>query len=324
MTEQHENLLAAYFAGQLSDSEKTEFLSLLDSDSEFAARFHEMEQAYVAACMPAFEKTREEDYRRLSRRMRGGTVRIWRPLAIAASLAAVLFLGSTLYTGNKLQGVKNFLSQNNVTTITATRGTGTRTLLPDGTSVCLNAGSTLSFENSFGRKGRNVKLEGEGFFEVAKNARKPFKVQAGNATVTVKGTVFNVRGYADEPEISVSLLEGSVLLSSQAGETTLTPGLCGVVSRKDGRISLESADKGVADWTRGRIVFTDKSIPEILGDIQRHYGIRFVYDEGLFRDERYTGSISSSLSIDEILSYLDVDHKFTWHRHEDTIEIHKK
>ncbi len=324
MTEQHENLLAAYFAGQLSDSEKTEFLSLLDSDAQFAARFHEMEQAYVAAFMPAFEKTREEDYRRLSRRMRGGTVRIWRPLAIAASLAAVLFLGSTLYTGNKLQDVKNFLSQNNVTTITATHGTGTRTLLPDGTSVCLNAGSTLSFANNFGRKGRNVKLDGEGFFEVAKNARKPFKVQAGNATVTVKGTVFNVRSYAEEPEISVSLLEGSVLLSSAVAEATLTPGTCGVVSRKDGRISLEAADKNVADWTRGKIVFTDKSIPEILASLQRHYGVHFVYDESQFLDERFTGIISAGLSIDEILSYIDVDNEFVWHRQDDTIEIHKK
>ena len=327
MTEQHENLLVAYFTDQITDTEKAEILSLLESDSEFATCFREMQEAYVAASISAFEKTRQHDFLRLQARMlprRRSFAQIWRPLAIAASVAAVVCLGAALYSGFRLRDDENFLRQAQVTTISSTRGTGTETLLPDGTRVCLNAGSSLSFGRSFGRKGRDLTLEGEGYFEVAHDAANPFRVHAGNACVTVKGTVFNVRSYADEPEISVSLLEGSVLLSAPAGEVTMKPGTCAMVSRADGRIRLEKADPSVTGWTRGKIVFTDKSIPDILDDVQRHYDVRFVFEEGLFGDQRFTGIISSSLSIDEILSYIDVDRKYTWKRTEDTIEIHKK
>lgn len=326
MTERYENLLAAYFADQLTDEERAEFLSLLDTDNEFATRFREMEQAYVAACIPAFEKTREADYQRLESRIlpRRRIISLWRPLAIAASLAAVISLGAALFANYKYQDAERFLRTADATTIAATRGTGTETVLPDGTHVCLNAGSSLSFGRRFGRQGRDVQLDGEGYFEVAHDAAKPFRVHAGNTCVTVKGTVFNVRSYADEPEISVSLLEGSVLLTAPSGEVTLQPGNCAVVSRESGKIRMEKAHPAVSGWTKGKIVFTDKSIPEILGYIQRNYGVRFVYEEGLFRDERFTGIISSSLSIDEILTYIDVDHKFTWTRTEDTIEILKK
>ena len=320
-TQQHQDLLAAYFSGQATEEEKSEILSLLDSDKDFATAFREMDQAYVAASIPAFEKTKEKDYRSLERRINPVRLSFWRPLAIAASVAAVICLGAALYQFNNSE---RFLGQANLTTIASTRGTGTETLLPDGTRVCLNAGSSLSFSRSFGRKDRNVTLEGEGYFEVAKDAAKPFRVSAGNATVTVKGTVFNVRSYADEPEICISLLEGAVVLTSPSEEAALKPGTSAFVSRTDGQIRLEKASQSVSSWTKGKITFTDKSIPEILTYLQRNYGVSFVYDDGLFGDERFTGSISSGLSIDEILTYLDVDRKFSWHRTEDTIEIHNK
>lgn len=326
MTERHEKLLAAYFTNQITDAERAEILSLLDTDSEFATCFHEMEEAYVVSCMPAFEKTKEEDFLLLQSRIQPTrkVFSIWKPLAIAASVAAVVCLGISIYSGHKFQDAERFITQSDVTTIASSRGTGTEAMLPDGTKVSLNSGSSLSFDRSFGRKERSVTLEGEGYFEVAADAAKPFMVHAGNACVTVKGTVFNVRSYSEEPEISVSLLEGSVLLSAPSGEVTLKPGNCAVVSRKDGRIRMEEAVPSVSAWTRGKIVFTDKSIPEILNDVQRVYGVRFVYEEGIFGDERFTGSISTSLSIDEVLTYIDVDHKFTWKREGDTIEIFKK
>ena len=327
MTERQNELLAAYFADRLNDTERAEILALLDTDSEFAACFREMEEAYVAASIPAFEKTKEADFQRLEKRMyprRSRIISIWKPLAIAASIAAVISLGVALYSGYKFYDADHFLRLSQVTTINATRGTGTQTLLPDGSRVCLNAGSSISFDRRFGRRDRDIRLEGEGYFEVAHDAGKPFRVHAGNTCVTVKGTVFNVRSYADEPEIAVSLLEGSVLLSAPSGEVTLKPGTCGVVSRENGRIRLAEANQSVSAWTKGKIVFTDKSIPEILQYLQRNYEVSFVYEDGLFGDERFTGNISSNLSIDEILRYIDVDHKFSWKRTDDVIEIHKK
>ena len=327
MTEIQENLLAAYFTGQITDQERAQILSLLETDKDFASCFHEMQEIYVAACIPAFEKTKEEDFGRIRERIqprRRNRVSFWRPLAVAAALVSLVSLGIAFYTGMKFRDADHFLRTAELTTITSSRGTGTQTVLPDGTRACLNAGSSLRFGRDFGRKDREVTLEGEGYFEVAKDAEKPFRVHAGNTCTTVKGTIFNIRSYADEAEISVSLLEGSVLLSAPTGEVVLHPGNCAVVSRKNGRIRMDQANLSVADWTTGKLVFSDKTLPEILADIQRTYGVRFVYEQGIFGKERYTGSISANLTIAEILDYLDVDHKFTWIRNEDTIIIRKQ
>ena len=324
MIDRHEKLLAAYFADQINDNERLEILSLLDTDSEFSSRFREMESAYVSACIPAFEKTKARNFRIIEKRIKGTrrTSAFWRPFAIAVSVVAVAFLGTTLYNGYKFHRAESFMAQSDIMTIVAKNGTGTETTLPDGTRVCLNAESTLSFNRYFGRGGRDVTIEGEGYFEVTSDASRPFRVHAGDACVTVKGTVFNVRSYPDEPEMVVSLLEGSVLLNTDAGEALLTPGDCAIVSREDNSIRTASADPYASDWTKGKITFTDKTISEILRSVERNYGVHFVYDEALFDGERFTGSISSNLSIDEILSYIDVDDKYRWRRNGDTIEIY--
>lgn len=326
MNDRHENLLAAYFAGQITDNERSEILSLLDTDSEFAVCFREMEQAYISAHIPVFEKTKDQNFRLIERRIRASrkTAYFWKPFAVAASIAAVMLLGTALYTGHKFHETECFICQSDIMTVTAKNGTGTETILPDGTRVCLNAGSALSFNRHFGRGSRDVTLSGEGYFEVTSDASRPFRVHSDNTCVTVKGTTFNVRNYADEPEITVSLLEGSVVLNTDSDEAVLSPGYCAVVSRGNDAISTKAADPYAADWIKGKIVFTDKSIPEILRYVERNYGVRFIYEDNLFGTERFTGNISYRLSIDEILSYIDVDDKYKWIKNEDTIEIHRK
>ena len=326
MTDRHENLLAAYFTGQITDEERSEILSLLNTDEEFAVCFREMEGAYVSAYIPVFEKTKDENYKRIERciRVRRKSIYFWKPFAIAASIAAVMLLGTALYTGHKFHETECFICKSDIMTVTAKNGTGTETILPDGTRVCLNAESTLSFNRHFGRGSRDVTLSGEGYFEVTSDASRPFHVHSGNTCVTVKGTTFNVRNYEDEPEITVSLLEGSVVLSTDSDEATLSPGYCAVVSRENDVIRTKAADPYAADWIKGKIVFTDKSIPEILRYMERNYGVRFVYDDNLFGGERFTGNISYRLSIDEILSYIDVDDKYKWIKTEDKIEIFRK
>ena len=326
MTDRHENLLAAYFTGRLTDDERAEIISLLDTDREFAACFREMEEAYISACAPAFEKDKSRNFRLIEKRIAvpRRVSSFWRSFAVAASVAVAFLLCTTLYVHQKFHDAECFLSQSDVMTVAAKTGTGTEAVLPDGTKVRLNAESTLSFNRHFGRDCREVVLEGEGFFEVASDAGRPFRVHAGDACVTVKGTVFNVRNYEDEPEITVSLLEGSVVLNTPSAEASLTPGTCAVVSRENDGITTGIADPYAADWVKGKLVFTDKSIPEILRYVERNHNVRFVYPEELFGMERFTGNISFSLSIDEILSYLDVDKKYRWKRTDDTIEIYKK
>ena len=327
MTEKHENLLAAYFSGQISDIERAELLSLIETDKEISDCFREMQEAYISACIPQFEKTKGNDFQIVKERISGRRARVsfWKPLAVAASVAVVALIGLAINLGHKYHDAECFLCESDVLTITSKNGTGTETTLPDGTRVCLNAASSLSFNRHFGRYTRDVNLDGEGYFEVTSDASKPFRVHAGNACVTVKGTKFNVRSYSDEIAIAVSLIEGSVMLNTDSGmKALLKPGSCAVVNRENGSLRVEKADPFAADWTKGKFVFTDKSIPEILHSVERNYAVRFVYADDLFGNERFTGKISSNLSIDEILSYIDVDKKYRWVKREDTIQIYKK
>lgn len=326
MTEKHENLLVAYFTNQITDIERSEILTLLDTDSEFASSYREMEKAYISACIPVYEKTKAKNYKILERRLKSNTrtTYFWKPFAIAASIAALLLLGTSLYTGYKFHDAECFICQSDVMTVTAKNGTGTETQLPDGTRVCLNAESSLSFNRHFGRGSRDVTLEGEGYFMVTSDAARPFRVHTSNTCVTVKGTTFNVRSYSDEQETTVSLIEGSVVLNTNLDEAILTPGQCAVISRDDNKISTKTADPFATDWINGRIVFTDKTIPEILRSIERNYGVRFIYADDLFEGERFTGNISYRLSVDEVLSYIDVDNKYKWRKSDDTIAIYRK
>ena len=96
-------------------------------------------------------------------------------------------------------------------------------LLPDSTEVTLNRYSTLTCPVRFKGKNRNVSLSGEAYFEVRKDARHPFIVQADEVEVKVLGTHFNLEAYPDDPEIKTTLLEGAVAVTSPGGVVRLSP-----------------------------------------------------------------------------------------------------
>ena len=87
--------------------------------------------------------------------------------------------------------------------------------LSDGTAVTLNAGSKLKYDNRFGIKDRIVQLEGEGYFKVAKDTKRPFIVKTSHLNVMALGTAFNVKAYSDDKTIETTLVEGSVKIEEK-------------------------------------------------------------------------------------------------------------
>ncbi|HEU4633185.1 MAG TPA: FecR family protein, partial [Flavisolibacter sp.] len=129
--------------------------------------------------------------------------------------------GQLAYNSNAAAGVVLY------NTISTPRGGQYQVILPDGTNVWLNAASSLRFPTAFSGTERKVELDGEGYFEVAKNAKMPFIVQLAEASIQVLGTHFNVMAYNDEADIKTTLLEGSVKINAEAGtdqEKLLKPG----------------------------------------------------------------------------------------------------
>lgn len=169
--------------------------------------------------------------------------------------------------------------------------------LPDGTAVWLNAASSLKYPASFaGSKDRKVVLQGEAYFEVARDKAHPFIVVTSKQQVEVLGTHFNINSYADELDTRTTLLEGSVRLN---GKTILKPGEQAVLKADEIAVAEVNVNKAIA-WKNGKFVFVSEDIERIMRKLSRWYNVEVVF-EGDFKDETFTGSINRDENISGIL-----------------------
>lgn len=176
--------------------------------------------------------------------------------------------------------------------------------LPDGTRVWLNAASSLKYPVRFDGKERKVSLQGEGYFEVAKDKHKPFKVSSGGQELEVLGTHFNINSYADEPSSKTTLLEGAVRLSPHGGQDlVLIPGQQAVLA--SGRMKVGMVDpEEVMAWKNGNFVFNDEGLESIMRKISRWYDVELSYQRKP-SDLTFTGVVSRSKNISAVLNALD-------------------
>lgn len=181
-------------------------------------------------------------------------------------------------------------------TITTPKGGTYQITLSDGTKVWLNAATSLTYSAHMGTsKKRLVKLDGEAYFEVAKDIKKPFVVESKNQTVEVLGTHFNVNSYSEESISRTTLLEGSVKVNN----TLLEPNQQVVLHGNKTQILNVDAERMIA-WKNGKFIFKSESLESIMLKLSRWYDVEVVYN-GDFSDKVFTGSISRYDDISEIL-----------------------
>lgn len=180
-------------------------------------------------------------------------------------------------------------------------------VLPDGTTVWLNAASSLRYPTAFKGTERVVELSGEGYFEVAQNAAMPFTVKVNDAEVKVLGTHFNIMAYNDEPALRTTLLEGSVKLTRGTAASLLKPGQQGVIGA-DGGIKVQPVDVAqVVAWKNGYFDFNRSNIRDIMHQLSRWYDIDVIYNGSIPEDE-YVGKISRNTKLSEVLRILQLSH----------------
>lgn len=176
--------------------------------------------------------------------------------------------------------------------------------LPDGTSVLLNAGSSLKIPTVFSESARAVELTGEGFFEVTKNTDSPFRVKSKGMEVMVLGTVFNINAYADEPSIKTTLVEGSVKLTSAQNNILIQPGEQAQCDNK-GMLTTSKVDvNDVLAWKEGSFHFSGRSLDVILRQISRWYNVEIFYKDGKVPDIGIGGNMPRSSRLEEVIDVL--------------------
>ncbi|GEP95706.1 FecR family protein [Chitinophaga cymbidii] len=186
------------------------------------------------------------------------------------------------------------------------RGGQFQVTLPDGSKVWLNAASSLRFPTAFTGKERNVEMTGEAYFEIAKDARKPFKVSVNDMTIEVLGTHFNVNAYTDEKKMAATLLEGAVRLTKGTEKAALKPGEQAqwASGGKAFTIAHPELDQVVA-WKNGYFRFNGDNIVDIMKQLSRWYDIDAVY-AGNMTMKDYSGYISRNSNISEVLKMLEL------------------
>ena len=163
-------------------------------------------------------------------------------------------------------------------TITTPRGGQYQLELADGTPVWLNSASSLTFPTAFAGKERRVELNGEGYFEVAKNVSMPFHVKVNNIDVKVLGTHFNIMGYNDEENINTTLLEGKVNVTANEVTKSLLPGKQAILNKTTNRFEISKANISQAvAWKNGEFRFKDTGIKELMRQVGRWYDVDVEY-----------------------------------------------
>lgn len=176
--------------------------------------------------------------------------------------------------------------------------------LSDGTKIWLNAESELKYPVSFTGNERKVYLKGEGFFEVTKNEKSPFKVVTNDHVISVLGTEFSIRAYSDEKYITTTLESGKVSIDAGNRHTELLPGQQSNVSNSEMTVKEVNTQLYTA-WHNNKYIFDNQSLREILHTLSRWYDMEVNYDIADLGEIRFTGELMKYSNVVDFLEKLE-------------------
>lgn len=192
-------------------------------------------------------------------------------------------------------------------TINVPKGGKYQIVLPDGSKVWLNSMSKLEYPLAFDPNKRTVKLEGEGYFEVAKlnknNKRVPFEVICNAQTIEVTGTQFNVSAYPDEAQTISTLVEGSINIHSASGKVSLTPNQQAINTANG--LSKRTVDvESFIAWKNNKFMFYETELRDVMKGLSRWYDIQVEY-QGNIPATYFYGEIGRDKNLAEVIRLIE-------------------
>ena len=194
---------------------------------------------------------------------------------------------------------------NPINTLSTAKGETYMLILPDQSKVWMNSASSISFTSNLNVKGmRRVKVEGEAYFEIAKDKRHPFIVESKNQQIKVLGTHFNVNSYTNEPVTATTLLEGSLQVVSGNDVKIIRPGQQAL--SKSGTISVSIANiESVTDWKDGDFYLNHLNFKVAMRKIARWYDVEVIFDPSFPEDIETGGWISRDQKLSAVLKLIE-------------------
>lgn len=299
-----------YFNEEFSSTERVQFLHEVDSNETLKKQFAEYQNLYALLNLsPQIEnrKIGKLKYDRFVHQKQNRNLRkLWLGRISYAAAILILVVSSSLLTLWYTQNEEVAFVANEMNTLYTPAGQRACLVLQDGTEVWLNAKSKLVYPAQFTGEERRVKVEGEAFFNVAKDSVKPFIVSAMDVDMKVLGTQFNVYCYPDAGYVETSLLEGSVRVFFSGKEKE------GILLKPDQQVTAANGKMVVKPirlnehflWRDGVYAFENEPLIDILKKLELYYDVKIVVEDTTMFNETYTGKFRQRDSLDDIFKIL--------------------
>lgn len=245
----------------------------------------------------------------------------WRKVMVALSGIAAVVLLTVMTTVYVLQ--QSFRDET-MNTVVVPQGQRVQLTLADGTKVWLNAKTQMEYPQSFkASRQRTVKVDGEAYFEVSKNEKKPFIVQTDKGNVEVLGTKFYISAYASTDVFETSLIEGKVNIRT-ADETLMLHPQDKAVLQNGRLVRKQIEDMDVYRWREGLYCFKNLPFENVLKQLELYYDVRFVKENPQIGNLELSGKFRLVDGVDYALRVLQKKVGFSFRRDDDTNVIYLK
>lgn len=296
--------------GNINPEEKLDAYSSVKADSDSADLYKKAKMTWALMSstreMPNYKV--EESFRVLQTRI--STKRNSLLLNSYFRYAAVLILVSSISALTFYLGKQNSLIPDSgikYTSVVAERGQISKVILPDSSVVWLNSGTTLTYDNNYSYKNRNVDLSGQAFLQVKKNKNLPLIVACGDLRVKVLGTRFDVCAYPDENSIRIFLESGEVELTNSSNNSfdyNLIPGEIAKFDSESGKMDIKKAsNEDYSKWTDGELTFVDSPMAEVIKRLERKFDIEVTVNNPNVYKTVFNANFTTE-SLKEILDYI--------------------
>ncbi|MCE2617383.1 MAG: FecR family protein [Phocaeicola sp.] len=298
------DILFRYFMNQTTNEEKLLIHEWLEKDENNKKEFIKERARFDAVSLMNEEKKEVDDEKTTSKVF----VSMWIRYAMSvAATVLVMLLGFHLYNDKQ----KAEMGKINQTIEVPAGNYSTKIILSDGTKVWLNANSVFKYPQSFTGKKRIVELDGEAYFEVAKDAKKTFIVQTKKYDIEALGTKFNVEAYTSSDVFKTILYEGKVRVANKAEFMILQPNQTALYDK--GKLYLlNEADKNSVQWKNGIIYINNISFEHVMKLFEKYYDKHIVINNNKVKESSYKGKFRISDGIEHALHVLQKDYPFIY------------
>lgn len=297
-------LFRKYFSGKCNEDECKEVEKYISSHPQVVDQFFDEEWERSADEIPAevTAKIKNEVYTAI-KEPEAKKIAHLSFLRIAAAITVLLAIGAGIFYINNYKN--NRLEQ-----WVRVDNPGTRiksVIMPDNSTIWLNANSSISYSNLYNTAKRELKLSGEAFFQVSKNPQKPFIVHSGKLSTTALGTSFNISAYEKDQMVRVVLVTGKVAVDLKESfndehRVILTPGKMIEFENKNSRWSSTVINTAsVTAWRNSKLTFINEPLPDALRKIARYYQITIRFNEEELSRLHFDGVFSTTEEKDRVL-----------------------